>query len=130
MKCRGFTLIEVLVALVIVALSLTALAASMSQMRDAATTMRDRTYASWIAQNKIVEMRLANVIPEVATTSGELEYGNATWEWRAVVSETGIENFMRIDVSISYYGEEYIVRTVTGFIGEPVPPGRRNGIYR
>jgi len=130
MKCRGFTLIEVLVALVIVALSLTALAASMSQMIDAATTMRDRTYASWIAQNKIVEMRLANVIPEVATTSGELEYGNATWEWRAVVSETGIENFMRIDVSISYYGEEYIVRTVTGFIGEPVPPGRRNGIYR
>jgi len=130
MKCRGFTLIEVLVALVIVALSLTALAASMSQMIDAATTMRDRTYASWIAQNKIVEMRLANVVPEVATTSGELEYGNATWEWQAVVSETGIENFMRIDVSISYYGEEYIVRTVTGFIGEPVPPGHRNGIYR
>jgi general secretion pathway protein I len=130
MRCRGFTLIEVLVALVIVALSLTALAASMSQMIDAATTMRDRTYASWIAQNKIVEMRLANVVPEVATTSGEIEFGNGNWEWRAVVSETGIENFMRIDVSISYYGEEYIVRTVTGFIGEPVPPGRRNGIYR
>jgi len=130
MKSRGFTLIEVLVALVIVALSLTALAASMSQMIDAATTMRDRTYASWIAQNKITEIRLANVVPEVATTSGEIDYGHATWEWRAVVSETGIENFMRIDVSISYFGEEYIVRTVTGFIGEPVQPGRRNGIYR
>ncbi|MGI9264517.1 MAG: type II secretion system minor pseudopilin GspI [Gammaproteobacteria bacterium] len=130
MKCRGFTLIEVLVALVIVALSLTALAASMSQMLDAAVTMRDRTYASWIAQNKIVEMRLANVVPEVATTSGEIEYGNGTWEWRAVVSETGIENFMRIDVSVSHYGEDYIVRTVSGFIGEPVPPGQRNGIYR
>ena len=130
MRCRGFTLIEVLVALVIVALSLTALAASMSQMIDAATTMRDRTYASWIAQNKITEMRLANVIPEVSTTSGELDYGNSTWEWRAVVSETGIENFMRIDVSISHYGEEYSLMTVTGFIGEPVPPGRRNGLYR
>lgn len=130
MRCRGFTLIEVLVALVIVALSLTALAASMSQMIDAATTMRDRTYASWIAQNKIVEMRLANVVPEVSTTSGELEYGNGTWEWRAVVSETGIDNFMRIDVSVSHYGEEYSLMTVTGFIGEPVPPGRRNGIFR
>ena len=130
MRSRGFTLLEVLVALIIVAFSLTALAASMNQMIDAATSMRDRTYASWMAQNKITEIRLANIIPDVATTSGELEYGNANWEWRAVVSETGIENFRRIDVSISHSGEDYVIRTVTGFIGEPVPPGRRNGFYR
>jgi len=36
-------------------------------MIDTASAMRERTYASWIAQNKIAEMRLANVIPE--TTS-------------------------------------------------------------
>ena len=65
---RGFTLIEVMVALAIVALALTAIAASMNQMIDSATTMRDRTYASWIAQNKITEFRLAATIPEVSTT--------------------------------------------------------------
>ena len=127
---RGFTLVEVLVALAILALSLTAAAASMSQMIDAANSMRDRTYASWIAQNKIAEMRLAGTIPEVSTTSGELEFGNALWEWQAVVSETGIENFMRVDVSVSYAGEEYVIRTVTGFIGEPVAPGRSNQAWR
>ena len=130
MKSRGFTLLEVLVALTIVALSLTAVAASMSQMIDAATTMRDRTYASWIAQNKITELRLANVVPEVGTSSGELEFGNADWEWRVVISESGIEDFMRIDVSVSLLGEEYVIRTVTGFVGEPIVPGVRNGIYR
>lgn len=127
---RGFTLIEVMVALTIVAFSLTTVAASMSQMIDAANTMRDRTYASWIAQNKLTEMRLAGVFPEVSATSGEVEYANTSWEWRAVVSETGIENFRRIDVSITHVGSEYVIRTVTGFIGEPIPPGQANQAWR
>ena len=123
---RGFTLIEVMVSLVIVAFALTAIAASMNQMIDSATAMRDRTYASWIAQNKIAELRLAGTIPDVSTTSGDLDYANNSWSWRAVVSETGIENFRRIDVSVSYADSDYIVRTVTGFVGEPVPPGISN----
>jgi general secretion pathway protein I len=113
-----------MVALIIVAFSLTALTASMNQMIDAANTLRERTFASWIAQNKITEMRLANAIPEVSATSGEIEFGNTEWEWRAVVSETGIENFRRIDVSVSHYGAEYVILTVTGFIGEPIEIGR------
>jgi general secretion pathway protein I len=125
----GFTLVEVMVALAIVAFSLTAIAASMNQMIDAANTMRERTYASWIAQNKITEVRLENVLPEVSSTSGEVEYANTDWSWRAVISETGIENFYRIDVSVSLAGSEYVIRTVTGFIGEPVPPGRANRIW-
>lgn len=128
--CRGFTLIEVMVALTIVAFSLTAVAASMNQMIDAANAMRDRTYASWIAQNKLAEMRLAGVLPDVSTSSGDVEYANASWEWRAVVSETGIENYRRIDISVTHAGEEYVVRSVTGFIGEPLPPGMANQAWR
>jgi general secretion pathway protein I len=78
----GFTLLEVMVALVVVALALTAVAASMSQMLDAAGTMRERTFASWIALNKIAEMRLANVVPKVSETSGEVDYAGTTWGWR------------------------------------------------
>ena len=126
---NGFTLVEVMVALTIVALSLTAIAASMNQMIDAANTMRERTYASWIAQNKIAELRLANVLPEVSSTSGEVDYAGSEWSWRAVVSETGIESFYRVDVSVSHAGSEYVIRTVTGFIGEPVPVGRANQLF-
>ena len=119
---RGFTLVEVMVALAIVALSLTAMAASMNTMIDNASTMRERTYASWIAQNKIAELRLAGELPEVGSNSGELEYGGTQWSWRTVISETGVESFMRIDVTVSLLDSDYDIRTVTGFVG--LPPGR------
>jgi len=125
---RAFTLIEVMVALAIIALSLTAVATKMGRMIDTSNSMRERTYASWIAQNKITELRLANVIPEVSATSGEIDYANTTWRWRAVISESGIENLFRVDVAVSY-GEgdsDDVIRTVTGFIGEPVIPGQSN----
>lgn len=122
----GFTLIEVMVALVIVSLALAGVAASMGQMIDTANTMRDRTFASWIAQNTIAEMRLAGAMPEVGESSGDVDYANTTWTWTANVSETGVENLMKVEVAVSYAGFDDPVRQVTGFIGEPVAPGQSN----
>ena len=122
----GFTLIEVMVALVIVSLALAGVAASMGQMIDTANTMRDRTFASWIAQNTIAEMRLAGAMPEVGESSGDVDYANTTWTWTANVSETGVENLMKVEVIVSYAGFDDPVRQVTGFIGEPVAPGQSN----
>jgi general secretion pathway protein I len=88
--------------------------------------MRERTYASWIAQNKITELRLANVLPEVTANSGEVEYAGGTWYWRSVVSESGIQNLYRVDVAVFYPDSDTRVRGVTGFIGEPVIVGQSN----
>ena len=129
LRCKGFTLIEVMVALSIVALSLTAVATSMVQMVDAANTMRDRTYASWIAHNKITEMRLSADFPEVSTSSGEVDYANTSWQWRAVVSETGVEDLYRIEVGVSLAGRDDVIRSVTGFVGPPGPPGEANRVW-
>ena len=126
LRVKAFTLIEVMVALAIIALSLTAVAAKMGRMIDTSNSMRERTYASWIAQNQITEMRLLNELPEVTATSGEIEYANATWYWRAVVSESGIENLYRVDVTVSFPDIDTRVRSVTGFIGEPTIPGQSN----
>lgn len=125
-NCRGFTLIEVMVALVVAALALVAVMASISQMIDAGAAMRDRTYASWIAQNKIAELRLANTEPEVSTSNGEVEFAGLEWAWTATISETGVQYLYRVDVGVSFAGSEDVVRTVTGFIGEPGIPGEAN----
>ncbi len=123
---RGFTLIEVMVALVVATLALVAVMASISQMIDAGTAMRDRTYAAWIAQNQIAEMRLANTEPEVSTSSGEVEFAGLEWGWEATVSETGVEFLYRVDVGVTFAGSDDVIRTVTGFIGEPGIPGEAN----
>jgi general secretion pathway protein I len=88
--------------------------------------MRERTYASWIAQNKIAELRLANVEPEVSENSGELEYAGQSWSWRTTISETGVEHLFRVDVAVSRGDSEDVVREVAGFIGEPGIPGQSN----
>ena len=125
-RAAGFTLVEVMVALAIAGISLAAVAASISQMVDAGSAMQERTYASWIAQNKITELRLANVIPEGSSTTGEIEYAALEWAWRATIAESGVENLFRVDVEVSYAGSDTIIRTVTGFIGEPSVPGEGN----
>ena len=120
-------MLGVIVALLIVSLSLLAIASTMGRMLDTANVMRERTYANWIALNKITEMRLANVLPEVSSTSGEVQYAGLDWAWRAVVSETGVENLFRVDVYVSFPGGEPIIpRGTTGFIGEPTVTGQGN----
>lgn len=126
---QGFTLIEVMVSLVIVAVALTAISVTMGGMLNTAATLRDRTYASWIAQNKIVEIRAAGAFPDTGESSGEVDYAKGEWEWRAVIAETGVEDLLRIDVSVSRPGDDDPIRTVTGFVGEPVVPGQSNRVW-
>lgn len=125
-RASGFTLVEVMVALAIAALGLAAVAASVSQMVDAAISMQQRSYANWIAQNKIAELRLANVVPEVSSTSGQVQYAGMDWDWRADISETGVENLFRVDVTVTQAGQDEVLRSVAGFIGEPGIPGQSN----
>ena len=128
----AFTLIEVLIALAIIGITLAALAGKTLQLLDSANAMNERTYADWIAQNKITELRLSNNLPEVSSSSGEVSYANSEWAWRAVVSETGVENLFRVDVTVNrvVVDEDALTRTVTGFIGEPVPAGIGNAFWQ
>jgi len=121
---KGFTLIEVLVSLAIVALALSALLASVSQQIRLAGAIQERTYANWVAQNKLTELRLANELPEVSETDDEARFAEIDWALNTNVSETGVENLFRVDVTVSYADSGEFVRTLTGFIGEPGIPGQ------
>ncbi len=115
----GFTLIEVVVAVAIVALGLMAVSRVVHDTVNNSAYLRDRTLATWIADNRLVEMRLGRELPSVDETEGEVEYANQRWVWTATVSQTPVEDLRRIDIDVrrATDAEGDSLAQVTGFAG-------------
>jgi len=98
----GFTLIEVLVALAIVAVGIVATSKAVTRSIDVAQYTEDRILGTWVASNRISEIRLANryEAPSVGGSSSEVVMGGRTWLVNESVSETGVENAVRVDVEV------------------------------
>jgi general secretion pathway protein I len=131
---RGFTLIEVMVALVVVALGMSALMETLGSAADTATWLRDKTVAQWIAFNQLDTTRLAGVLPTDGTTNGELDYAGRHWRWRQEVSDLGFPGLFRIDVKVepaptATVDESAWMATVTGGMGDAVSPSQLQSLY-
>jgi len=120
---RGFTLLEVIVALAVIALGLIAAFNGVIQITSGTSYMRERTLASWVAMNELTRIRVGNTFPEVSESDGDVEFALSTYRWRARVSETGVDNLRRIDMEISYVDSpDEIISTATGFVAPRPPP--------
>jgi general secretion pathway protein I len=131
---RGFTLIEVLVALVIVALGMSALLESLGSAADTATWLRDKTLAQWIGFNQLSLTRLAASLPAPGTTAGELDYAGRHWRWRQEVTAMGFPGLYQIDVKVepaltTTVDESGWIVTVTGAVGAAVSPPQLQSLY-
>lgn len=119
MNSRGFTLIEVLAALVIVALGMLGAITAVNQSARNGTYLREKTLAHWVAMNVITERRLQPSPPDVAETSGEVEFANARWRWTLRVTQTEVRSLRRMDVSVALATapENSSLATLSGFYG-------------
>ena len=117
-RAAGFTLIEVLVALAIAAIGLAAVLAVVTHSARNEIYFRDKTFASWIGQNRITEARLAATLPSVDQTKGELEYAGQNWKWEQTVTQTDVAGLRRVDVAVRFAdaAPEQPIATVTGFV--------------
>jgi general secretion pathway protein I len=97
---RGFTLVEVLVALAVLAIVLTAVMHTMAQAIDATATLRERHVALWVAQNRLAEHQMRHEWPAVDTRDGDTETGGEKWFWREQVSTTPEPTIRRIEITI------------------------------
>ena len=98
---RGFTLIEVLAALVIVSLGMLGVIEAISQTAGNSTRMRDRTLAHWVAMNRLTQARLETRAPNIGKTSDEVEMAGRRWRWTMEVQETPVATMRRIDVRVA-----------------------------
>lgn len=122
----GFTLIEVLAALVIVALGMMAIIQAVSQTASNSTYLRDKTVAHWVAMNRLTEVRLQPSPPSIDESSGEVEMAGRTWRWTMEVTQTPVETMRRIDIRVrpEEADEDSSMAAITGFYGSAIaPPG-------
>jgi general secretion pathway protein I len=119
-RAGGFTLVEVLVALVIVALGLTALMVAVNGTARTSGFLRDKTLAQWIALNRLTEVRLNMVKFGQNTDTGELDFGNRKWHYDTRYFDTSIASMKRVVVRV-YLGDKKTkgnpVAQAVGFLG-------------
>jgi general secretion pathway protein I len=97
----GFTLLEVLVALAVVAIALSALVESTTGAARNLGYLRDKTLAHWVARNEANTLQLQRVWPALGRFDGVAEMGDREWYWQAEISGTPIESIRRIEISVS-----------------------------
>ncbi len=98
---RGFTLVEVLVALGIVAIALTAgLQASAALTRNA-QRQSDLLLAQTCAENELIKLRLARQMPGVGDSSISCEQAGVAFVVALAVRTTPNPNFVRVDAQVN-----------------------------
>ena len=126
-RARGFTLLEVMVALAIVSIGLIAVFNSIIQMAHSTSTLRERAQADWIAMNMISQIRISGDFPDVGSFDGSTEFAGREWRWEANISETGVTDLRRIDMSVAYEDiPDDVITIMPGFVSRSaeVAPAR------
>jgi len=116
---RGFTLVEVVVALAIVAVGMFAVFKTIGDTTHNISYLRDRSLAAWIADNRITEMRLSGELPSVDQTEGDVDFAGRRWHWVATVAQTPVAGLRRIDVRVrrDEDSDDAALVSLAGFIG-------------
>jgi general secretion pathway protein I len=98
MKQRGFTLIEVVVAFAIVVLAISALLGAVTSSASNTAYLRDKTFADWVALNKLTQTRVSGTTPSRGATTGELEYAGRRYQWQQTVTPLPFDGMFKIEV--------------------------------
>ncbi len=115
---QGFTLIEVMVALLVITVSLFAIFKSTSSVTWHATYLKEKTIANWVAQNQVALYRSKRTWGPISNTSGQVSMADAEWEWKMHIAKTENPNIRKIDVEVFRDDDEVILGSATGYIAK------------
>lgn len=144
-KQRGFTLLEAMIALMIVAMALPALITLVMTQLDGSAAIRDKTYAYWVAENQLTRVRLLQQqkakktladykVPE--KDSGTVDMMGLRWQWqlKSIAMDTlPVAGFKRIEIAVRLLGpadgaslgnaavdeDQPVLARLTGYISDP-----------
>lgn len=121
---KGFTLLEVLVALAVVATSMAALIKVAGENVSNAAYLRDRTVAQWVAADKATELQVTGAWPAVGRSNGTVMQAGREWRWEVDVSDTPEASVRRLEISVrlAENRDAAPLALFTSFLGRPDEP--------
>ncbi len=116
---RGFTLLEILVAIAILAVAGVAIMRSTAEHLNALGILKEMTYSSWVAENRLAEVQLEAKWPP-SNKKGKMELAGRDWFWRQEVEKTEDKSMRKITVFVldKEGGKEALYQLST-FLGDP-----------
>jgi len=118
----GFTLVEILVALAIVAVALAAGMRALAQASDGATLLKTRTVALWVAQDRLALAQLESPWPAPGSRNGKATQAGTALVWRETISSTPNGAFRKIEIDVAQPDTpDYAVAHLIGYIGRQTP---------
>ena len=109
-RARGFTLLEVLVALVIVGTALGASLRAVGSLTQNSDGLRSAMMATWSAENRLVQMRLSKLFPPVGKQTYECPQGDLKLMCEEEVIASPNPRFRRVEVSV--YAQDHPERRI------------------
>ena len=119
-KIRAFTLLEVMVALLVIAIGLGAVIEATGNSSWQSTYLKQKTIASWVAQNEIAAYRAKRTWSNANRKTGTVEMANTEWRYEMKISATDDPSLRRLDVEVFLAGDEQkrVKARITGFIAK------------
>ncbi|HIO97181.1 MAG TPA: type II secretion system protein GspI [Leucothrix sp.] len=120
-KEKGFTLLEVMVALFVVAIALGGVIKVMGSAAKNSARLSDRTFAQWVALNELAELRIKKAWPKLGEIKGDQEMVDRKWNWVQKTIKTEDVNVKRVELSVWALGTDSDadpVVTVVGFLAK------------
>ena len=118
---QGFTLVEILVALAVLAIALTATARSLGAALDTTAALRDRILARWVAEDRLAQLELSKEWPDLDVKEGDADMGGRGFHWRQETGVTPAARMRRVEVSVLLPGTDSILAKMTGFMQQTGP---------
>jgi general secretion pathway protein I len=113
---NGFTLIEVLIALAILAIALAATMRATGMATTTAETVKIKTYATWVAENRLAQLTAERIFPSVGVENGEATIAGIVFQWTQTANETPNKSFRKVDVAVTVVGETQKRTTLTAYV--------------
>lgn len=117
---RGFTLLEVLVALAIAAVGLAAVSKALYQNIEVADRLEQKMVGTWVASNYLSELQINREYLSGGSSSATSEMAQREWRIEAEYTPTGDNQIVRVDISV-YQGSEQgrAAAKLFGFLSQP-----------